>query len=206
MFGPKYSREIKDYIFNNYQNKSNKSLSEEINKKFKTNFNGDSIGNFKSRMLKKGINLRNGINDTCFCKGHIPINKGTKGMFNLEGNITSFKKGHIPACFRQIGSERITKDGYIEIKVANPNKWRLKHRVVWESINGTLKRRQKIVFLDCNRQNISINNLILVSDSEMLIINKNNLIKEDPELTRTGTIIAKVIDKTNKIKKGNKKL
>ena len=43
-----------------------------------------------------------------------------------------FAKGNVPPNHRPVGSERISKDGYIEVKVAEPNKWRLKQRVVYE--------------------------------------------------------------------------
>ena len=44
------------------------------------------------------------------------------------------------------------------------------------------------------------NNLILVSDNEELIMNKYKLRTENIELTKTGYLIAKVIDKTNMVK------
>ena len=39
-----------------------------------------------------------------------------------------------------------------------------------------------------------------MSDSEALIMSTNGLMYEDAELTKTGSLIAKVIDKTNKLK------
>lgn len=59
----------------------------------------------------------------------------------------------------------------------------------------------KVIFADKNKRNFDPDNLILVTDSESLIMNTNKLIYEDAELTKTGSLIAKVIDKTNKLKK-----
>lgn len=59
----------------------------------------------------------------------------------------------------------------------------------------------KVIFADRNKRNFDLDNLILVTDSEALIMNTNKLIYEDAELTKTGSLIAKVIDKTNKLKK-----
>lgn len=58
----------------------------------------------------------------------------------------------------------------------------------------------KVIFADKNKRNFNPDNLILVTDSEALIMNNNKLIYEDAELTKIGSLIAKVIDKTNKLK------
>lgn len=41
----------------------------------------------------------------------------------------------------------------------------------------------------------------LVTEAESLIMSTNGLLYENAELTKTGSLIAKVIDRTNKIKK-----
>lgn len=56
------------------------------------------------------------------------------------------------------------------------------------------------MFADKNKRNFDIDNLILVSKSEDLIMNNNKLLFSNKELTKTGHLIAKVIDKTNKVK------
>ena len=50
-------------------------------------------------------------------------------------------------------------------------------------------------------RNFDLNNLIVVSDAEELIMNRNNLFKEDTELTKAGVAVAKLLDKVNKRKK-----
>lgn len=65
----------------------------------------------------------------------------------------------------------------------------------------TYQLGHKVIFADRNKRNFDLDNLILVTDSEALIMNTNKLIYEDAELTKTGSLIAKVIDKTNKLKK-----
>lgn len=64
----------------------------------------------------------------------------------------------------------------------------------------TYQLGHKVIFADKNNRNFAPNNLILVSDSEALIMNMNKLIYEDSEITKIGSNIAKVIDKTNKMK------
>ena len=57
-----------------------------------------------------------------------------------------------------------------------------------------------MIFADGNRENFDIDNLVLVSSSEELILNRRKLLTDDKEITKTGVLIAKVIDKTYKLK------
>lgn len=79
--------------------------------------------------------------------------------------------------------------------------WIEKHRYIYEKQYGTIPTGHKLIFADGNIENFDIENLILVTDSEALIMNNNKLRFENAELTKTGSLIAKVIDKTNKLRK-----
>ena len=72
--------------------------------------------------------------------------------------------------------------------------------MVWEQNNGPIPDGYVVIFADRDKSNFDINNLVLVSRSELLVMNRNNLILDDRELTKTGVMLAKVIDKTNKRK------
>ena len=130
-----------------------------------------------------------------FTKGGTPYNKGKKGICAEASKKTWFRKGNIPVNHRHIGSERINVDGYIEIKVDEPNKWRLKHQVIWEKHNGKIPEGYAVIFGDRDPLNLDIDNLILVSRHQLLIMNKNKLIHNDADLTRTGAMIAKIHEK-----------
>ena len=196
----KWTDEVIQFMIENYKGKDNIELAELLNKRFNLNTNGDRVCNVKANLKRRqGIDLTTGINRGCFKKGNVPVNKGTKGLYNVGGNRTSFKKGNIPPNKRPTGSERVNVDGYIEIKVGDPNTWDLKHRVVYREHYGEIPEGYNVIFLDGNRQNVDINNLGLVSKAENLIMNRNKLYSTDKEITNTGTIIAKLIDKTNKL-------
>jgi len=108
-------------------------------------------------------------------------------------NKTSFKKGHKPHNWVPIGSERITKDGYVQIKIQEgkfQKNWRGKHILVWEEHNGPVPEGHAVIFGDGNNRNFDIDNLILVSRAQLLKLNQQGLIKNDADLTRTGVIIA----------------
>ncbi len=58
-----------------------------------------------------------------------------------------------------------------------------------------------MIFGDGDKLNCNIDNLILVSRSELLIMNRNKLIKNDSVLTKVGVNIAKLLDTMNKKKR-----
>ena len=135
-------------------------------------------------------------------KGHKPWNKGMKGI-DIGGKATRFKKSNRPQTWMPVGSEAITKDGYTKIKVAEPNKWRLKHRIVWEKHHGRpVPPGHAVIFGDGNRCNFDLDNLILVSRAQLAMLNKNGLIQGNADLTRTGIVIADIYQKIGDLKKG----
>ncbi len=137
-----------------------------------------------------------------FPKGHDPANKGKKGVCAAGCEKTWFKKGHTPANYRPVGSERVNVDGYIEIKVADPNIWKLKHRVVWESINGWVPEGHKIIFRDNDKTNTDIGNLLLVRQGVHSILNHTGLSKYGGEFKETAVRIAELKSAMSKAKKG----
>lgn len=173
----------------------NRELVDMLNNKFGTSFTSEQIKSYKDReKLSSGLT-------GYFEKGHTPHNKGNKGVCGKGCERTWFKKGYIPKNHRQVGSERTTVDGYVEIKVAEPNKWELKHRVIWEQHNGPVPKNYVVIFLDGNKLNIDINNLALITRAELKILNQNKLIYDNAEATKAGVMIAKVIDTKNKRRK-----
>ena len=209
----KYTDEIIEYIKSNYKGKDNIELAEELNKKFNLNTNGDKISMLKANLKRRyGLDLRTGINRGCIKKGNIPANKGKKWDEYLtkeqqeRARKTCFKKGHKSANAVDIGTEHIrwstTDDkgiGYLNIKVCdgkgNKN-WIPKQRYIYEQHYGKIPKGHKVIFADGNRFNFDIDNLILVSENENLILNQKSLRANDKEITNTGVLIAKVISKT----------
>ena len=119
---------------------------------------------------------------TRFHKGQIPQNKGKKVSPEVYEKMshTMFKKGHISENKRDVGAERVNVYGYIEIKVAEPNVWRLKHRIVWEQHNGAIPPGYNVQFKNHNTQDCRIENLYLISKAEQMR-NENSLIAKYPK-------------------------
>lgn len=200
----KYTREIINYVKNNYKGKSSIELAQEVSKKFNISCNNDSIQNLKSRIKRtEGFIFEPARNDGCFKKGQRSFNKGLKwdDFMSKESQeksrTTCFKKNNIPLNHRPVGSERINIYGYCEIKIKEPNKWELKHRYLYEKTYGKIPKGYKVIFKDGNKDNVTLENLALVSNAQMLILNHHNLIFEDQELTDVGINVAKVIEKVN---------
>ena len=197
----RYSEEQKEFIITNNYGKYSKELAEMFNQHFNTNITAKEIAYFR-----RNNKLNSGLTGQ-FKKGNVPHNKDKKQVEYMSQEAiektkeTRFKIGNKPKNYRPVGSERITKDGYIEVKVADPNKWETKNKIIYKQYFGDIPEGHKIIYADGNKLNNDINNLILVSDNEELIMNRYRLRTENIELTKTGYLIAKVIDKTNELNK-----
>ena len=190
----KWTKEEKEYLSEITPGRHYKEILEMMNDKFEYQFTYEQV---KSAIIR--FNLKTGFNGR-FEKGHVPAIKGTKGI--MKPNKTSFKKGHVHWNKKPIGSERVSVDGYTEIKVADPDKWRLKHRVMYEKYhNVVLNPKQLVIFADGDKSNMSKENLLLVDNNQLLILNQNGLINENRELTKTGLNIANIIIKLNELKR-----
>ena len=190
----RWTKEEKEYISEITPGRHYKEILEMMNDKFEYQFTYEQV---KSAIIR--FNLKTGFNGR-FEKGHVPAIKGTKGM--MKPNKTSFKKGNVNRNKKPIGSERVSVDGYTEIKVAGSKRWRLKHRVMYEKYhNVVLNPKQLVIFADGDKSNITKENLLLVDNEQLLILNQNGLINENRELTKTGLNIANIIIKLNELKR-----
>lgn len=191
-----FTEEQRKFIKENAKGIGNVELTEKFNKHFNLELGVNQI-----KAFKKNNHIRSGLTGR-FKKGHQTWNKNKKKTWK-GGEETQFKKGHTPKNHRPIGSERVdSKDGYLLVKIAEPNKWKAKHRVIWEEANGSsLPKGHAIMFADGNICNFDLDNLILVSRRELLVLNQENLIQKDTELTKTALNIAKLKIKIQEVKK-----
>ena len=109
---------------------------------------------------------------------------------------TMFQKGYVPANHMKVGEYTHTTDGYLVQKVQEQGtqgeRFQLVHRAVWENHYGPIPKGKKISFLDGNKDNCRIENLVLLDDRENLEMNRSNLRFAQPELTQAGVNLAKV--------------
>lgn len=105
---------------------------------------------------------------------------------------------------KPIGYESTRKDGMTKIKVGN-KKWVYKQRYIWEQHYGELPEDCMIIFLDCDRSNYNIDNLMAVKTREYNYIKNKGLLSDNAELNKTALLSAKLDYKTKDIEKLNRK-
>ncbi len=91
---------------------------------------------------------------------------------------TRFKKGQDPHNVLPIGSERISKDGYVEIKVRhvkgdrfNNKNYEFKHKIIYEKNHGPIPEGMMVVFNDGDKLNFAPENLLAITRAENLLKN-----------------------------------
>jgi hypothetical protein len=198
----KYTAEHIEYISINIKGRSYRELTDMFNERFGMDIN---VSAMVSLACKHGLHngrdthFNTGYEPTQFKKGHVPFNKGKKGIGGWEP--TQFKKGCRPHNYKPVGTERTNTDGYVEIKIADPGKWKGKHIILWEEVNGAVPTGHVVIFADGNKQNVILDNLLLISRRELAVMNKQRLITNNAELTKTGVTIADIYLKIGERKK-----
>lgn len=104
-------------------------------------------------------------------KGNVPHNKGKpcpegRGGRHPNARKTQFKRGSRSGVavklYKPVGTERISKDGYIERKINDGKpeykRWRMVQLIRWEEINGPVPDGYCLKCLDGNRQNTDPSN------------------------------------------------
>lgn len=190
----RYTAEEKNYLKEAVPGRSHKEITVDFNKKFDTCLKESQIKSYiNNHKLNTGRTGR-------FEKGHIPKNKGVKGKHYPGTKKTWFKKGHKPKNYRPVGSERISVDGYIEVKVEDHKKWRLKHRVEWEKVNGKIPHGYALTFIDGNKLNCKADNLKLISRNVLARMNQSGYSQFSGELKETALNFLEVGEAIRKAK------
>ena len=106
---------------------------------------------------------------------------------------------------KPIGTERVDKDGYIRV-IVEEGKERLKHHLVWEKENKPVEKDEILMFLDGDKKNCDVSNLILVKRKWIGAI--NNILKGvesvSPVMRKTAILTAQLMVEANE-KKDSKK-
>lgn len=190
----KYSQELIDKICAEYPHTYTKDLAVKygITEKKIYNIVNDrgvkkTAEHIEKMLQKTSNNLLESGKVHRFEKGQTAWNKG---KYMRVSKRTEFKDGHKPHNYRPVGSERITADGYRERKIADPNKWRGVHLILWEEENGPIPPKHKVIFADNNKQNIVIENLILVTFGEAM--RRNTIHRYPTEIKQAIRTISKL--------------
>lgn len=126
---------------------------------------------------------------TQFKPGQPPFNKGLRRPGWGPGRMkeTQFKKGALSGRARKllkpVGTERISKDGYLERKTHNDipadatraeanrlrmRRWRAVHLIVWEAAHGPVPKGHAIAFLNRDKTDIRLENLVCITRAALM--------------------------------------
>lgn len=104
--------------------------------------------------------------------GNAPYNKGKPHPARGRTLETMFKPGHRPHTWMPIGSDRTSKEGYLQRKTADTGCTRRDyapiHHLVWRMHGRTVPAGYALCFIDGDKRNFDINNLELVHRSELM--------------------------------------
>lgn len=192
-YSAKYPNGMEEFIKSIAESKSTAELVAAVNEKF----GAGTIGIRQMKAYKKNHGINTGLTGQ-FEPGHIPVNKGKKMAPEVYAKIapTMFKKGEIPANHMEIGEFTHTTDGYLIQKVqeegAQRERFQFVHRAVWEKYHGPIPEGKMVSFLDGDKDNCNIENLVLIDNNENLELNRSNLRFSEAEFTKAGLAVAKV--------------
>lgn len=142
--------------------------------------------------------------ETRFKPGLATWNKGQAFDSGGRSHETRFKPGHrggkAVEMYQPIGTERLSKDGYIQRKINDGmpmhQRWRGVHLLVWEEANGPIPAGHAVTFRDGNKQNCALDNLQLISRTDLMKRNTyHNYGKEIARLVQLKGAVTRQINK-----------
>ena len=191
-----WPKNIRKWLSDHNEGKTAAEMTALLNGRFGRSYTVDQIKSMRNRMhLDSGLTGR-------FEKGHVSHNKGKKGWWPAGCEKGWFKKGQRSWNKCRVGTERWTTDGYLKVKVAQPNVWEFKHILTWERHRGPVPEGCMISFKDGNHANCRISNLMCLKRSEHSCMNHMGLRSSDPKLTEAGLNLVRLTQKIKRVKEG----
>ena len=188
-----WPREVVEFFRTHNAGRSVSEMTALLNDTFGRSYTEAQVGAFrKNHGLPSGLDTRFKAGQRSWSKGMTieQICKTPEALERVRG--THWKKGHSPHNQVPVGTE-IVREGYVWVKVGEPNRWRAKHRIIYEQIHGEkLGQDDVIIFLDGDATNMAPDNLEKISRSENSVANRWGLRSPDPELTKTGVTVARL--------------
>lgn len=165
-----YSEEMKDWVKDNIINPMYSSYAE-LAIAFNMHFGTQITGSKLSDLCLKRLKIKRNFNSTTFKSGH---------RMNL-----------LP-----IGTIKKTKDcTYIKVKdndnlykgYAEPF-WIPIQKYIYEQAYGKIPEGSMVIFLDCNRNNLSLDNLAVIDRQTSAFLATKGMYSKNGTLTKTGIL------------------
>lgn len=148
-----------------------------------------------------------------FRPGHVPANKGLRRPGWGPGRMreTQFKPGTRSGIavelYRPIGTERVSKDGYLERKINDDfplqRRWRAVHLLLWEAARGPVPAGHVIAFRNRDKRDVRIENLECITLRDHMLRNSVHNLPEP--LARTVQLLGALNRHIRRKAKANEK-
>lgn len=196
-----FPEEICCFIEENYLGTGHQQMADLIRKEFGQEYTAQQIKSYYANH-----DLNSGLTGH-FKKGQASHNKGVKMSHEVyeKAKATMFKPGSRPHNAVPVGTVVMATIGYYKEKVAEPDEWEFCHIKAWKDAHGEIPEGMIVSFKDGNREDWSIENLILLTREENAYLNGTHMRSEFPEITAAAANVAKLVMKTRKIRKERRK-
>jgi len=173
--GSRYPQEVIDYVIESYPTTRTSEMAKVLGiSENKIHQLANSRGIKKTKEYIREVHgpiVKEAGKQHRYPKGSTPWNKGVKGKNNPPEH-TLFKHGHLPANHKPVGWTRVDGEGYTWMKIAEGrNGWVMIHRLAWELENGPIPEGKFLRFIDGNKDNWQVENLMLVDRESNMRLN-----------------------------------
>lgn len=191
----RYTDEERAFLAEFIPGRSAQEVADEFNKRFAPPIKATQVATYR-----KNHKLYSG-RDCKFKDGSGGFKSEWHRQRFLESSAhTRFKKGNMPhnAVGKEVGYERINKDGYVEVKVKNGlqdeanDNFRPKHHLVYEQHHGAIPKGHNIVFADHDKRNFDPANLVAVPRKLWATLRKMELPYYDAESLEAAMNLARL--------------
>lgn len=196
-WSPVYPDDMADYMRSIAEGRNCHEIAKLINEYYGKQI----IDATRVRAYKKNHGITSGP-DCRFKKGQESPTKGKKQTDFMSPEAiertkaTRFKPQQKPPNLLQVGAVVKNTEGYLlrkkQMEGTQWERWEFLHRAIWEEHNGPIPEGMMVSFKDCNKENVNIDNLMLISNAENLELHRSGLRFEDPDLTEIGLNVVKL--------------
>lgn len=200
----RYTEEENAFLRDFIPGHTEREIADAFEERFGRRLKDYQIGNRKT-----ALGVTSGTTGGRFVKGQAAHNKGRswdeQGISpesQARSRSTCFKKGNVPhnAKDKPVGYERVNRDGYTEVKVADRpsspdcnDNFRMKHHLIWEEANGQpVPPSTMIVFADRDKRNFDPQNLVAVPRGLWATISKRGIPYYDRESLEAAMALARL--------------
>lgn len=191
------NEEQHNFLLEHYKGVGNKALTDMLNERFGLALIPEQIKKYKYRhSLDSGLDGR-------FQKGAEGYWTGKKRSPETVRKMyeSMAKKGLFNGRCLPLGSESQDFDGYVMVKIAQPNVWKQKHLVLWETEHGPIPEGMKVIFLNRDKNDIRLENLALCDQGTNAYMALNGIVPTNEDIITVVSDVLKVMRKTKEVRK-----